>query len=486
MKDVISIRDFLKRDIEEVIKEAFEFKRKSMGKDYSSKTVASLFFEPSTRTRTSFELALRQMKCDTIVGFAGTEGTSVKKGEPLADTIRMYAGYGVDSLIIRHPLEGSARFASEVIDIPVINGGDGSNGHPTQALLDLMTIQEHFNRIDGLHLAFVGDLKYGRTVHSLLQALEHFDVTITLVSPPNLELPEWRVHDYQTRTGKKVHSTIDIRDVLNADILYMLRIQRERFQEGREGDIEFERVSGVYHVNAALLKGAKHSLRVMHPFPRYKHRIEIAFDVDSTPHALYLSQATNGIPQRQALFARIFGNGFDHQTIPPCTPNFAESLPIYRRSGKPPRFYIFEEGTFIDHIEPGIGYKLRPLLGLMDYRNSTLLAVNNLPSKRYGSKDVYGIADTYFTPEQLWKIALVSDHATINIIRGGEVQQKFKVLLPAILEGIVACTNPMCISYDDNHEHVTPKFHVESQSPLAIRCHYCERPIGKENLKILY
>ena len=480
------MRDFSKRDIEEVISESLRFKAGQEKRDYNNKSVASLFFEPSTRTRESFEVALRRMNCDNIIGFAGTEGTSVKKGEPLADTVRMYEGYGVDALVIRHPLEGSARFVSEVLKIPVINGGDGSNGHPTQAFLDFMTIKEHFGRIDGLRIAFVGDNRYGRTVHSNLQGLEHYDVDITLVSPPGLELAPWRVNDYQRRTGKTLRYGTNINDVLDHDIIYVLRVQRERFPEGREGDIEFQRVSGVIHVNRALLNKAKPTLRVMHPFPRYKHRIEIALDVDDTPHALYLEEAKNGVPTRQNLFDSIFGEGFDHHTLPPSNVDYAETLPVTRHHEKRPRFYIFEDGTFIDHIEPGVGYKLRPLLGLMDYRDSTLLAVNNLPSRRFGSKDVYGITDKYFTPEQLWKIALVSDRATINIIRGGEVQQKFKVRLPPLLEGIVACTNPMCVSYEDNHEHVTPKFHVESQQPLSVRCHYCERPVGKEDLKIIY
>ncbi len=486
MRNVISIRDFSKRDIEELIDEAFEFKN-GRKVEMGLRCIGSLFFEPSTRTRTSFQIALQRLRCDSFtVGFAGTEGTSVKKGEPLADTLQMYNLFGCEAIIMRHSFEGAARFASEVLPIPVINGGDGSNGHPTQALLDLMTIKEKFGKIDGVHIAFVGDLKYGRTVHSLVQGLEHYNVKISLVSPSNLDLPAWRVQEYQRKTGRIIHTTTNLNDVLHADVLYMTRIQRERFPEGRDGDAEFEAVSGQYYLDAALLRKAKPGLKVMHPLPRYKHKLEMAMNVDKTPHAIYFDQVINGINMRQAILVRVLGEGFDHNTIPPSTADYAEHLPIHRRSEKPPRFYIFDNGTFIDHIEPGVGYKLRPLLGLMDYRESPLLAVNNLPSKRQGSKDVYGIANKYFTPEQLWKIALVSDNATINIIRGGEVQEKFKVRLPPLLEGIVACTNPMCVSYEDNHEHVTPKFHVETQSPLQIRCHYCERPTGKENLKILY
>ena len=486
MKDVISIRDFSRADLDLLVQNALELKQGNADKSEKKRKVASLFFEPSTRTRTSSEVAA-ELDDHYVNGFAGTEGTSVKKGEPLADTVRMYEGYDFNAIVMRHTLEGAARLASDYVKIPVINGGDGPNGHPTQAMLDLMTIKEAKGKIDDLKVAFVGDLKYGRTVHSLLQAFEHYDVTPWLIAPNNVSLPEWRVKEYEANTGKKVVISDNLLDAIrNVDVLYMTRIQRERFPQGKEGDDEYEKVSWIYKLNAEILKSAHPNLKVMHPLPRYKNNLEVALDVDATSHALYFEQARNGMFMRQAILRKVFGDGFEGKKKEAVDEKYAEELPIGTPRSKKENLYVFNNGTLIDHLELGGGYKIKPLLRLMDYHDSPIIIGNNVPSAKYGQKDVYCLVDFFLTPEQTWKLGLISDRATINILKEGKVQRKFKVVLPSQLEGLIECQNRNCISRPEHFEHAKSRFYVESRQPLKLRCHYCEKPVGREEMKVIY
>ncbi|MFA6461001.1 MAG: aspartate carbamoyltransferase [Candidatus Woesearchaeota archaeon] len=486
MKDVISIRDFTRSDLDSLIEQALELKREGLTNPPkgSNKKVASLFFEPSTRTRVSSETAA-ELDNDYVNGFAGIEGTSVKKGEPLADTVRMFEGYTYDAMVIRHSLEGAARFSAELIDIPLINGGDGPNGHPTQTMLDLMTIKERYGNIDGLKVAFIGDLKNGRTVHSLLHAFEHYNVEPWLISPSQVALPEWRVKEYEQRTGRKVVITPDLSQAIKeCDVAYMTRIQRERFAEGHDGEIEYQKVSGIYRITGDSLTHANPNLIILHPLPRYKRNLEITMDVDRTPHAWYFRQAQNGMFMRWAILRRIFGEGFEGRPELGELP-VSEEIPITNTGEKKENLFRFRNGTFIDHLEPGAGYQIKPLLGLMDYRETPVLIINNLPSTRHGLKDIYAIADRELSPEQLWKLSLISERATVNIIQNGVIVRKFRPLPTRELNNIVECQNPNCISRPEHYEHVDSRFTVESQEPLRIRCHYCERPMERGEIKLI-
>jgi aspartate carbamoyltransferase catalytic subunit len=261
------------------------------------KILATLFFEPSTRTRLSFEAAMHKLGGSTI-GFAEAEIASVRKGENLADTVRTVENYA-DVIAIRHPLEGAARLAAEFAKVPIINGGSGAEEHPTQALLDLYTILKEKGTIDGLKIALVGDLRYGRTVHSLAYALSNYNVELYLVSPESLKMRREVLEEIKGKIS--VTEETDIAKVIpNLDVLYVTRIQKERFPD----PAEYMKVKGSYKIDLELLKRAKKDMIILHPLPRVD---EIASEVDGTPHARYFQQVWNGIVMRMALLALILG-----------------------------------------------------------------------------------------------------------------------------------------------------------------------------------
>ncbi len=298
-RDVVSIKDLQRKEIDYIlnIAEAMEPIAKSGSDMLRGKTLATLFFEPSTRTRLSFEAAMHKLG-GAVIGFAEPEIASIKKGENLADTVRVVENY-TDIIAIRHPLEGSARLAAEFSQVPIINAGSGAEEHPTQALLDLYTITKEMDRIDGLNIALVGDLRYGRTVHSLAYALSLYDVKLHLVSPEILRMRR-EVLDTIKEKIDLVEKT-EIGKVLpELDVLYVTRIQKERFPDLAE----YMKVKGAYKINLELLRSAKKDMIIMHPLPRVD---EIADEVDSTRHARYFQQVWNGIVMRMALLALILG-----------------------------------------------------------------------------------------------------------------------------------------------------------------------------------
>ena len=297
-KDVISINDFSKEELLHILKVARQMEQKPKGNLLKGKILATLFFEPSTRTRLSFTSAMEQLSGE-VIGFSNANTTSIQKGESLWDTLKMTEQYA-DVIVIRHPLEGSARLAAEAASIPVINGGDGSNQHPTQTLLDLYTIQKVKGRLENLHIGFVGDLKCGRTVHSLVIALSHFNPTFYFIAPDELQIPE-NYLDELFRKKIKYFKTSDLnRFGKEIDILYVTRIQKERFPD----PLEYEKFKGVYRIDNEFLQHAKKDMKIMHPLPRID---EIDKSVDSTQHAAYFEQAANGIPVRKALLALVLG-----------------------------------------------------------------------------------------------------------------------------------------------------------------------------------
>jgi aspartate carbamoyltransferase catalytic subunit len=296
-RNIVSARDFSREEILFVldVAERFEGRRLAL---LPGRILAALFYEPSTRTRLSFESAMQRLG-GSCLGFADKGVSSVAKGESLSDTIRVVEGY-CDVIVIRHPLEGSARVAAEATPRPVINGGDGANQHPTQTLLDLYTIRKEKDRIDGLKIGFLGDLKYGRAVHSLVETLCHFDVSLTLISPESLRLPEAMLESLR-RKEIPYHEAVEILPAAaDLDILYTTRIQKERFPDL----LDYERVKNVYQLNRKLLDGVRPDLTIMHPLPRVT---EIATDIDDYPRAAYFRQAANGVTVRQAILALVLG-----------------------------------------------------------------------------------------------------------------------------------------------------------------------------------
>jgi len=297
-KNLVSITDFTKEQYLRILDIAADFENNPNQKLLTDHVVASLFFEPSTRTRLSFETAANRLGA-SVIGFSDSGSTSVKKGESLKDTIIMVSSYA-DIIVMRHPREGAARWASEVSSVPVINAGDGANQHPTQCLLDMYSIMQTQGTLDNLNIAFVGDLKYGRTVHSLVQAMCNFNATFHLVSPNELKLPSSsKMHIKNSNLS--YYQYTELADVMPiADIIYMTRIQQERFSD----PLEYEKVKNSYILNKAMLEGCKPNMRILHPLPRVN---EISEDVDETPQAFYFKQAENGVYVRQALLAAIAG-----------------------------------------------------------------------------------------------------------------------------------------------------------------------------------
>jgi len=296
-KDIISINEFSIDEINEIIEKTRQLEALEPEKKLQllkGKVIACLFYEPSTRTRDSFKTAIARLGASAI-GFDSADATSGKKGESLHDTIKMYEGYA-DLIVMRHNKDGSAKLAAGVSKIPVINAGDGKNQHPTQTLLDLYTIKKIHGSLFNLNIALVGDLKYGRTVHSLAQALSMFNCRLFFISPPNLKMPE---HILESVKNHSEHEKIQ--DVINnADILYMTRIQRERFPD----ENEYQKVKNIYKLTADMLKNVKPNMKVMHPLPRVN---EIDKKVDDTPYAHYFEQAQNGVIIRQALIGMLLG-----------------------------------------------------------------------------------------------------------------------------------------------------------------------------------
>ena len=298
-RSVVSIKDFTREELDYIldVAEAMEPIYERGSDMLRGKVLALLFFEPSTRTRLSFEVAMKKLGGATI-GFAGPEAASVMKGENLADTIRVVENYA-DAIVLRHPREGSARLAAEFSKKPIINAGSGAEEHPTQAMLDLYTIRKEKGRIDGLNIALMGDLRYGRTVHSLAYALSLYDVRLYLISPPELRMRREVLEEIRDKIP--VVETSDLSEVLpELDVLYVTRIQKERFAD----PLEYERVRGSYRIDLEALRGAKEDLIILHPLPRVD---EIDLEVDSTPHAKYFRQAAYGVSVRQALLSMVLG-----------------------------------------------------------------------------------------------------------------------------------------------------------------------------------
>src|SRR5512136_1345185 len=301
-RDIISIKDFSKEEIDYILIYAEKMVPYAKGEKYkdvlSGKVLSSLFFEPSTRTRLSFESAMNRLS-GRVIGFADPSGTSQKKGESLADTIRMADSYS-DAIVIRHPQEGAARLAAEFSEVPILNAGDGAGQHPTQCLLDLFTILMEKKKIKGNNVVLLGDLKYGRTVHSLAYALSLFQAELTFVSPETLKMPKEVINECKEFGVEPVNTTNLEKAIKEADVLYATRIQKERFPDAEE----YNRVVGSYKIDGALLQQAKNDLIVMHPLPRV---VEISPEIDKTKHALYFKQAFNGVPVRMALLSLILG-----------------------------------------------------------------------------------------------------------------------------------------------------------------------------------
>lgn len=296
-KSLISITDFTKEEYLKIMELSQKFEANPSQSLLKGKVIATLFFEPSTRTRLSFETAINRLG-GKIIGFSDSNSSSVSKGETLHDTIKMVSNYA-DMIIMRHPLEGSARYAAEVSDVPVINAGDGANQHPSQTLLDMFSIMKTQGRLDDINLFMVGDLKYGRTVHSLLMAMSQFRNPIfNFIAPPELAMPdEYKL--FLSQKGIRYFEHLEFNDIISqADIIYMTRVQKERFID----PVEYEKVKNIYILKNEMLENTKPNMKILHPLPRIN---EIHTNVDNNPKAYYFTQARNGVYTRMAIISHL-------------------------------------------------------------------------------------------------------------------------------------------------------------------------------------
>ncbi len=299
----VTIAHHTKEKIMYLLQMAEEFEKCPNRKLLDGRIVATLFFEPSTRTRLSFETAANRLGAK-VIGFADPKVTSGTKGETLKDTIMMVSNYA-DIIVMRHYLEGAARYASEIAPVPIVNAGDGSNQHPSQTMLDLYSIYKTQGTLENLNIFMVGDLKYGRTVHSLLMAMRHFNPTFHFIAPESLAMPnEYKKFCQQNNLEFTEHTELDKEVISNADILYMTRVQKERFTDL----MEYERVKDSFLLNNAMLELTKPNMRILHPLPRVN---EIAYDVDDNPKAYYFQQAKNGLYAREAILCDVLGITLD-------------------------------------------------------------------------------------------------------------------------------------------------------------------------------
>ena len=297
--NIVTSADLSREKIEYLISMSQEFERFPNRELLKGKVIATLFFEPSTRTRLSFETAANRLGA-RIIGFSDAKASSVSKGETLKDTILMVANYA-DVIVMRHYIEGAAQYASEVTAVPIINAGDGAHMHPSQCMLDLYSIYKTQGTLENLNIYLVGDLKYGRTVHSLLMAMRHFNPTFHFIAPKELAMPnEYKLYCKENNIKFQEHTAFNEKVIADADIIYMTRVQKERFSDL----MEYERVKDIYILKNDMLGNVKKNMKILHPLPRVN---EIAYDVDENPHAYYIQQAQNGLYAREALFCDVLG-----------------------------------------------------------------------------------------------------------------------------------------------------------------------------------
>jgi len=492
-RDLTGILDFSKDEVVYILDKAAIIKKALRKKDIKGYRLAEgkdllaalLFYENSTRTRTSFEIAALRLGMN-VTGFSSTEGTSVKKGESLKHTLDMYEAYQTDCLIMRHHLDGSARFAARHLNMPVFNAGDGKHEHPTQTLLDLFTIREHLGRIHDFDMGIAGDLKFGRTAHSLAVALTRFEgVRLHLFSHPSLAMPD-EIVKYVSSKGVEINYCESMRELAGkTDMLYQTRIQKERMPDLTE----FDKAKNSSEFTAEIMALTKPQFGLMHPLPVDKTAPSIAALIDSHPKALYKIQAGNGIPTRLtelALALGLLGNDFEGEVFSTdkVDDTFITSRPLNK---KPPRENVSirpirNNGVVIDHMYPYREDILIRVLNVRErkdiYRAATVKSVREPGNV----KGMLMIENRIFSEHELKTIASVAPDCTVNVIEGSRVTQKIRLKLPSVIDNIhgLMCTNKGCISRPEHLESVQPRMIRAGEN--LVKCDWCGEIMTTSNM----
>lgn len=469
-RNIISIGDISRSDLTHIISVARQMQElERSGRRYSyegslkGKRLASLFYEPSTRTRTSFETAMQELGGSTF-GFVGTEGTSVRKNESILATVMMYWANHADALVMRHPSDGAVQWTADILDIPVINGGDGKNEHPTQALLDLVTIDEINPGIDGTRIGFGGDLANGRTVRSNALALSRFDnITISWAASDEFGMPK-DLEAILRERGVEVRRFDSVQEVMrNSDVYYMTRPQKERIKDKTPEEINH--ILEKYRIDLAKI-ASNPDIRIMHPLPVDSITAEIDVEVFFSNNQYFLRQAENGIFLRKALLYEILKDTGYTRFCPQMDHSLndhsnRENLPIRNETKSDLFIDRIRYGTVIDHIRSGTAYNIDKSLGFSQ-KGYRIITSTNDTSRSMGRKDLIKITDKILSERELKEIAEIDPDVTFNFIEDGKVIEKFRYDL---------CRNENCVTRDIK-EDVPPRFDISGSRRF---CHYCRR-----------
>jgi len=493
-RDIVSIDHFTTDELLYLLKKTTEFKKTRPKDLLKRKTVANLFFEPSTRTRTSFMQAAENLGMQRL-GFGSSEVTSVKKNESIHNTLEMYKGYETDVIVIRHNLDGTARYAADLMDIPIINAGDGKHEHPTQTLLDLFTIQEIHGRLENLKIGLAGDLKYGRTIHSLIKALRRFDGNkFFLTHPESLRLPE----EYE---GNDLARITRIEESLKmCDIVYMTRVQLERIEDERER----KEAVGTLQLRPEMFKGLEGKnpkMKVLHPLPINSEYPEIEKSVyrdeRSRQFAHFFQQAANGLPVREVLLCAVLGKigkdftGESYKQRELSEKNSLEAITLRtdKQTKHDPEHHLkpVYNGTVIDHLPDGMAVKLYLALHLDDkFSRHRARIAEGLGSERMTTKDLLMIKDHRLNETELNTVAMLFPGVTINMVNQGQIVEKYKTQLPDKIKGLLECQNSKCISRNEREDAQSIFYTVKREPAAELKCHYCDTLHGYKmgNLKL--
>jgi len=476
-RDIVSIKDFTRDEIDWLVAQANSFQHRSERRLLEQRVYRYLFWENSTRTRSSTHRAAEILGMD-IDGFSGKEGTSVSKNERLRHTIEMYVNYGADIIAMRHGLDGSARYAANQFSIPIINCGDGRNEHPTQALLDLATIQRYKGRLDNLTIGVAGDLEYGRTVHSLVTAFRHSfsDVNFLFVSPLQFGMPEKYKTNPKTGAPFDDFQEVDLEEaVAKSDVLYMTRMQLERITDPRK----VADAMGAVLLTPDHMRCAKDDLIVMHPLPNDAKNPTIHHELDDHQQSKYFAQAGIGVDMRWTLLAAALGAiGDDFKGdgwTAPVRSNTVQYEELSTASTGSTRYHdhavhSIGNGVVIDHIPKGLGLTLYSRIKQNSDQPGIL--AENLHSQSEGRKDLIKIVGAQLDESQLNMIGVMAPRSRVNIIADNKVVSKFRVHVPDHIKGLLECDNVGCISRAED-EHVTPALNTLSRDPMILECEYC-------------